>query len=123
MRKEIKEFKLKFLAQEMELKEDQQKKFFEFYNAMMEERHRLMREKFALEKKLQSKENATDAEYREVMTQMSKVRDRELELEKKYDKEFSQFLTQKQIFKMKTAEEKFNNKMREMHHKKKIDKK
>lgn len=123
MRKEIKEYKMKFLAQEMELKDEQQKKFFELYSQMSDERMKVMSERLKLEKKLANNKSATDEEYKEVMSSIASAKEKEAEIEKKYDEKFSQFLSQKQIFKMKAAEEKFNDRMREMHHKKRGDKK
>lgn len=122
MRKEITEFKMKFIAQEIELKDDQQKQFFDLYAQMTAERMKLLKEKKALEKKLE-KANATDEEYEEVVAALSVAKDKEAEIEKKYDEKFSKFLSSKQIFKMKAAEGKFNDKMHEMRHKKRGEKK
>lgn len=119
MRKEIHEFKLKFLAQEMELKEDQQKKFFELYNRMTDERAKVFRETRALEKKIADSSNVSDADYEEVSKAMTAAKEKDAEIEKRYDEKFRQFLSPKQIFKMKEAEEKFRQKMHEMRHKKK----
>lgn len=123
MRKEVQEFKLKFLAQEMELKDDQQKKFFELYTQMSQERRKLFQDTKALEKKLSDSANATDAEYEAVTKSITTSKEKDAEIEKKYDEKFSQFLSPRQIFKMKAAEEKFRNKMHEMKHKKRSEKK
>lgn len=118
MRREVQEFKLKFLAQEMELKEDQQKKFFELYNQMDAEKVKVFKETRALEKKLNAAANASDAEYEAVSKAITEAKEKDAAIDKKYDEKFATFLTSKQIFKMKSAEEKFRAKMREMHHKK-----
>lgn len=118
MKKELQEFKLKFLAQEMELKEDQQKKFFDLYSQMTEEKIKLYKETKALEQKLSSSTNASEAEYEAVSKAITSAKEKDAEIEKKYDEKFAQFLTPKQIFKMKSAEEKFRIKMHEMRHKK-----
>lgn len=118
MRREVQEFKLKFLAQEMELKEDQQKKFFELYNQMDAEKVKIFKETRALEKKLNAAANASDAEYEAVSKAITEAKEKDAAIDKKYDEKFATFLTSKQIFKMKAAEEKFRAKMREMHHKK-----
>lgn len=117
MRKEITEFKMKYLAQEMELKDDQQKKFFELYSQMSEEKGKLFRETKALEKKLSDSKDASDEEYQKVSKAITAAKEKEAEIDKKYDEKFSEFLSQKQIFKMKSAEEQFRNKMHEMRHK------
>lgn len=118
MRREVHEFKLKFLAQEMGLKEDQQKKFFELYNQMTEEKVKVFRETKALEKKLSDSANASDAEYEEVSAAITAAKEKDAEIDRRYDEKFSKFLSPKQIFKMKAAEEKFRKKMHEMRHKK-----
>lgn len=118
MRKELHEFKLKFLAQEMELKEDQQKKFFDLYTQMSDEKVRLYKETKALEQKLSSSANASESEYEAVSKAITAAKEKDAEIEKKYDEKFSQFLSPKQIFKMKSAEEQFRIKMHEMRHKK-----
>lgn len=122
MRREVREFKLKFLAQEMELKEEQQKKFFELYNQMDDEKVSLFKETRALEKKLQDG-NATDAEYESVSKAITEAKEKDAEIDRRYDEKFSTFLSPKQIFKMKAAEDKFRNKMHEMRHKHKGDRK
>lgn len=114
MNKEVREFKLKFLAQEMELKEDQQKTFFDLYNQMMEEKFKIFSEVRKLESQVDSKKDATEADYQAVSNAITKAKSRDAEIEQRYDKKFSTFLTQKQLFKMKAAEEKFRNKMRQM---------
>lgn len=116
MRKEIHEFKLKFLAQEMDLREDQQKKFFDLYNQMTEEKVKVFRETKALEKKLTDSANASDAEYEAVSNAITAAKEKDAEIDRRYDEKFSQFLTPRQMFQMKAAEEKFRDKMHEMRH-------
>lgn len=122
MFKEVQDFKLKFLAQEMELREDQQKKFFELYNQMSDEKGKLFRETKNLEKKLTDSKDASDSEYEAVSKAITAAKEKDAEIEKKYDEKFSQFLSAKQVFKMKEAEGKFRDKMREMRHKRRHEK-
>ena len=120
MFKEVQEYKMKFLAQEMELKEDQRSRFFELYGKMSEEKRCVYREIRKLEKSL--KEDSSEARYKEVTSRISELREKDAAIDKRYDAEFSKFLTSKQIYKMKAGEEKFRKKMHEMHgrkHKKK----
>ncbi len=114
MKREIQEFKLKFLAQEMDLEESKQKQFFDLYTQMEEEKLKVIRDTKALEKKLKDAENATDAEYEAVSKAITAAKEKEAEIAKRYDEKFSQFLSPRQIFKMKSAEQKFRDKMREM---------
>ncbi|MDE6382250.1 MAG: hypothetical protein K2L57_05210 [Muribaculaceae bacterium] len=118
MRREVREFKMKFLAQEMDLKEDQQKQFFEVYTQMSEEKTRTVSEARRLEKKLAASKDASEAEYEAVSKAITEAKEKDAEIEKRYDGKFAQFLTPKQIFRMKAAEEKFRDKIHEMRHKK-----
>lgn len=117
MFKEIQEYKVKFLCQEMELKDDQISKFTELYDKMNEEKRLNFESMRRLEKKLKS--DATEAEYKEVSEKISECKLKDAQIDKEYDAKFAKFLSQKQIYKMKTAEEKFRRKMHEMRHKKK----
>ena len=114
MKREIQEFKLKFLAQEMDLEESKHKQFFDLYTQLEEERQKVIRDTKTLEKKLKNVEDATDAEYEAVSKAITSAKEKEAEIEKRYDEKFSQFLSPRQIFKMKSAEQKFRDKMREM---------
>lgn len=120
---EMQEFKMKFLAQEMDLREDQQKRFFELYGQMSAEKRRLFQETKALEKKLKADKNATDAEYAAVSRALTSAKEKDAEIEKRYDEKFSTFLSAKQIFKMKAAEDKFRNKLHELRHKGRVNRK
>lgn len=122
-RMEFKEYRMKVLAQEMDLKDDQQKKFFELYDQMMDEKFKLLKETKSLEKKLKSDAEVSDAEYKKVSDAITAAKEKLAAIEKKYDEKFSQFLSPKQIYKMKSAEEKFREKMNEMRHKKNNTKK
>lgn len=116
MIKEFKEYKIKFLAQEMELNNEQTDKFADLYSKMMEEKQRNFKTLRNLENQL--KENSSEKEYKEVSEKISETRMLDVRIDKEYDARFEKFLTQKQIYKMKEAEEKFRRKMHEMHRKK-----
>lgn len=118
MMKELREFKLKFLAQEMDLQEDQQERFFTLYNEMCDKRNACMRSARRLERKVKNSHDATEADYEAAAEAMNKARAEDAAIEKEYDEQFSQFLSQKQIYKMKAAENEFRKKMSEMRHKK-----
>lgn len=115
MMKEIQEYKIKFLAQEMELKDNQKKEFADIYVKYDDERMKNFRDIRQLEKKLNS--NSTEQEYKEINDKLASSRLRDVELEKEYNEKFSKVLTPKQIYKMKDAEEKFRRKMMDMRHK------
>lgn len=112
-RKEFREYKMKFLAQEMELKDDNRKRFFELYDELSNERFELRSEMHTINAKI--KENkATEADY----TRLNKLKEQEGDLEKKYDAKFASFLSSKEIFKMKEAENVFRKKLHDMKSKK-----
>ncbi|MBD5222795.1 MAG: hypothetical protein HDS71_01895 [Bacteroidales bacterium] len=117
MRKEITDFKIKFLAQEMELTDEQQKKFAPIYRQMSEEKGPIYHEIFSMKRKLNNK--SSEAEYESFGKAVENTKDKMAAIDKKYNAQLSKFLSAKQIYKMKTAEETFHHKMREMRDKKK----
>ena len=115
MRKEMRDFHLKFLAQEIELKDEQQKAFFDTYSLMMDEREKIFRETRELEKKLKDG-NASQDEYETVANAITAAKEKDAAIEKKYDEKFGRFLTPKQLYNLKEAETKWRLKMQEMRH-------
>lgn len=123
MMKEVREFKIKYIAQEIELQDNQKEQFVALYNEMSDKRDGAMREAFKLERKVKRDGNATEADYKAAADAMNKARAEDAAIEKEYDEKFAKFLTSKQIYKMKSAEEEFRRKMEEMrHNRKKRDK-
>ncbi|MDE5903433.1 MAG: hypothetical protein K2O78_06415 [Muribaculaceae bacterium] len=120
MLKEIQEYKIKFLAQEMELKPDQKEQFVTVYQKLSAEKQSNFERMRALEAKLRN--NPSEADYKAATEAMADIRVKDAALEKKYDAEFAKFLSSKQIYKMKEGEEKFRRKMMDMHHKRKQEK-
>lgn len=117
MMKELREFKVKYIAQEIDLKGDQKERFIKLYNEMCDKRVEVMRDAWKMEKELEQNKNATEADYQAVTDAMTEAKAKDASIEKSYDDKFAQFLSQKQIFKMKEAENKFRKKMSEMRHK------
>lgn len=113
-RKEFREYKMKFLAQEMGLKEEASKKFFEVYNQLSDERLDIRIEIHDLNHKIKDGK-ATDQDY----ARLNKLKEQEAEIDKKFDAKFATFLSNKEIFKMKEAEGVFRKKLHEMQSKKK----
>ena len=113
MLKEIQEYKIKFLAQEMMLKDDQKEKFAELYQQMSNERQANLKHLHSLEKALDN--NPSEADYKAITEAMANVKLKDARIEQIYDKKFAKFLSSKQIYKMKEAEEKFRRKMQDMH--------
>lgn len=112
--KEAQEFKMKFLAQEMELKEDQKQEFFRLYEEMSKEKRDCYKDAMEAEKELKDNKDATEEDYKKVTEAMNKANTESNEIEQKFDDKFSQFLSQKQIYKMKEAEKEFKCRMENM---------
>lgn len=114
MRAELREFKLKFLAQEIDLKADKQPRFFKLYTELEEERDNAFREAVKLRRQLKRNKAATEEDYQRASEAMRQAQEKATEIDARYDKAFGKFLTQKQIYDMKQAEAKFIQKMKEM---------
>ncbi|MBD5226545.1 MAG: hypothetical protein HDR95_02085 [Bacteroides sp.] len=112
--REFMEFKIKYLAQEMELKADQRERFTELYEKMWGEKRQLFSKAHQMEKKLRSGKDVTDEDYDRYQDLIDETRAKDLEIDKRYDAEFLKFISKKQLFKMKDAERKFMDRMREM---------
>lgn len=122
MRKEVAEFKIKFLAQEMELKDNQREQFAELYTKMDQEKRQAFSKAMKLERKVKNDKEATEADYAAAAKAMEEARDKDHEIDKKYDEKFATFLSAKQRFKMRSAEEQFRKKMEQMHRERKSQK-
>ncbi len=116
MRKEIEEFKIKFIAQEMDLKDDQKEAFAELYSKMNQDRLKAYSQAIQLERKVRKSKEATEEEYAAASKAMKEAKDKDTEITQKYAEKFSTFLSNKQLYKMKEAEDKFRRKMEEMRH-------
>lgn len=116
MRREIQEFKIRYLAQEMELTDEQKSKFEPLYNRMSTERWQLFQNARRLERKVKKDKNATEADYQAAAKAMTEAKEKDADLMKNYDAQFSKFLSSKQMFKMKESEQEFDKRMRKMRH-------
>lgn len=119
MKKELLDFKMKYLAEEMDLKGDQKEKFFELYKNLEEQRGAIYRPVTEMRRKLKHDKNASEADYQKMTEAINTANAESAEIEKKYDEKFSEFLSQKQLFKLKEGEQSFREKLQEMRHHKK----
>lgn len=121
MRQEMEDFKMKFFAQEMELQGETKEKFFELFRKYSDEMCAGFRQRRKAEKKLKGIEKPTDEDYAEVQKETRNAREREAAAETSFQTECAKILTPKQQFKLQEAQEKFRQKMIELHgkHKKK----
>lgn len=122
MRKEFLEFKLDFLSKEIGLKDDQKKQFDDLYTLMETERRAIFKKIKNAEKSVSDK-NSSEADYEKASKEIATGKSEMAQLEKRYDEKFATFLTKKQLFKLKEAESKFQQKMQECREKKRLEKK
>lgn len=121
-KKEFFEIKLKYLADEIDLKADQKKKFVELYTQMENERRAIFQKMKASERALKHNQNATEADYEKARKDKAAFESQMEQVEKKYESQFATFLSQKQIYKLKEAEKSFMEKVRSCRDKKKANK-
>lgn len=114
MMEDIQRFKIDYLAQEMELSEKEKADFAPIYKEYDAELRKTGSEAFKFERELKKKENATDADYQKLADLQKKSREDFDAVNKKYEPKFEEILNAKQIYKMRKAEEKFFEKMKEM---------
>lgn len=119
--REVQEYKMKFLAQEMELSDAQKKNFFELYEEMSQQKRQCYQEAMKLERKIKHEPQASEEDYQQLSEALNKANSQWNEEEKVYNEKFSEFLTQKQIYKMREAENAFRSKFEEMKHNRKRD--
>lgn len=122
-KKEMLEFKIEFLAKEMELRDDQKKQFKEIYTQMESERRAIFKKIKQAEKSIKGNKNATEADYDRASKEIAAARNQMTQIENKYEAKFASFLSKKQIFKMKEAETKFMETMRNCRDKKRSEQK
>lgn len=123
MRREFKEFKIKFIAQEIEVGPTQMKEFTELYSQLEDERGKLFETTHKLEKSVKKNKEATEADYQKLNKAINDTKIKDAEISSRYDEKFSKILTPRQVVKMKDAEESFRRKMHEMRHNRKMKKK
>lgn len=114
MREDLQNFKIEFLAKEMELSEKEKSDFSPIYKEYDGERRKAGSEAWKFEHELSKKKDASDADYKKLAELQQSARNKDSEIVKKYDEKFASFLSAKQIYTMHKGEEKFFEKMKEM---------
>lgn len=122
-RKEMMEFKLKFIGDEIGLNDDQKKQFNDIYTQMETERRQIFRKIKNAEKKIADNKNASEEDYEKANKEISDAKNEMTAIDKKYEDKFTTFLSKKQIYNMKAAETKFMETMRDCRDKKRAEKK
>ncbi len=114
--KEVREYKHQFLAKELQLSKEQQKKFFTIYDEMEDENTRIANDAKREEEAVVAKgEKATDADYERASEVLYDQKVKEGEVEKTYMKKFQNVLSKKQLFQLKGAERKFTRDLMKHH--------
>lgn len=121
MYREVQDFKMRYLAKEMDLTEAQRGKFFELYEEMTQNKRECYKAAREMDRKLRKDKNATDADYQRVTMAYNQASAEWNQIEVKYNEKFAEFLTPKQIYKMREAENEFRSKLEEMRHGRKKD--
>lgn len=116
---EMRNFKHGMLIKELDLKKDQQKKFFDLYDAMDDELMAVGRETRDLERKVSSDTDASETEQTAAARALFEQKKREGEIELAYFDKFAEILTPAQMLKIKPAERKISMRIAQYHgHKK-----
>lgn len=114
--KEMRDYKHSFLAKELDLNNEQQRKFFPVYDEMEDETAKLLHETRQMEDRVIKEGNSvTDIEYEKAAEALFEQKSKEGEIEKNYMKKFEPILTKKQLFMLKGAERKFTRDIMKHH--------
>lgn len=122
MRKELREYKLKFLVQEADLKGEVKDGFSKAFNEHFEAQGKLFKEMRRAKKSLESKSVPTEADYAEYQKTEKSIKARQKAADDKYRASLEKILSPSQLFKLQSAEDKFREKMQEMKAKRKAKK-
>lgn len=106
--KEMREYKHKFLKQELKLTRDQEAPFFKAYDQMDDELIRIGEETRALERKALKNSDASDTELESAARTIYEQKKKEGEVELRYFEEFGKILTKKQLVRIKEVERRMN---------------
>lgn len=121
---EVRNYKRSFIIKETQMTETQQKEFFPLYNEMEEKIYNTNREARKIEQEISSSQEDTDeSTYSAAAEALSKVKEKEAEIENFYFEKFAKILTNKQMFLLKRAENRFSIEMLNLNKQSKISKK
>lgn len=101
---EMRNFKHTVLTRELDLRKDQQTKFFEIYDQMDDELFAIGEETRELERKTLNNAQASDTEINAASRALFEQKKREAEVELRYYDRMADVLTPRQLLKLKSAE-------------------
>ena len=104
---QIRKTKFEFFTKEVSLTKEQQNQLFPLYEEMERSIYKMNNEAEALMKKTAANSRATDTEFEAAATAAARTTQRQGEIELEYFNKFSKFLSKKQLFLLKQAENKF----------------
>lgn len=111
-KKELREYKHRFIARHLELTKEQEEPFFELYDKMEDETAKITNETRELERKIsESGDEVTDLEYDTATDALFELKVKEGDIEKSYLDKFRTVLTKKQLFMLKSVERNFNKEL------------
>lgn len=113
--REIRNYKHKYLARQLELSHERQAEFFRLYDAMEDEIMELNIQTRELEQRVDSDTGATEVELEAASAALFSQKAKEAEIESRYYDRFKQCLTPRQLFRLKGAERGFNKQMVRQH--------
>lgn len=115
---EVRNYKYDFFSKEMELTKEQQNAFFPEYEAMEKAIFMVNEEAREMESKItNSKDAVSDTEYEAAALALTKIKQKEGEIEMEYFTKFEKILSKKQLFLLKRAENKFTQSILNYHKK------
>lgn len=112
---EMTQAKAEFVAKDLKLSDEQSAKFIQLYKSMCAETGKLAAETRRLEKEVSNKSNASDVEYEKAAEAVYEFRGKENAIEMRYFNQFKSILSKQQLFKIKSAERKWNKELMKQH--------
>ncbi len=113
--KEMRLKKHQFMARELSLNDQQKEKFFAIYDKFEQDMKAINDQTREIERSINKKADATDAEYDAAIDAVYNQRYREWTVENKMKEDLSKVLTKKQLLKLKNAEMKFTRALMKQH--------
>lgn len=114
---EMRAYKHRLLAKELDLSKEQQNLFFPVYDEMDDRLMQINNETRDLEKAVKENADASDTEIEAAAAAVYSQKEREGKVESEYFEKFSEILTPRQLLGLKSAEKKFTQKLVRHHHK------
>ena len=110
-RKEMREYKHSLRVKEMGLSGESKEKFIKLYSAMEDEIYSANSEARLYASKVASNQSPSDAEFEKAAEGLIEAKTKEAQIESSYFEKFKSFLSKKQLFQLKNAENKFAKSM------------